>query len=87
MQITVQLPDDLSAHPNPGREALESLVIAGYQSGVLSHFLASQMLELTRFDFERFLAEKKIVAQPYDENEWEDDMDIARQLRAHGLQR
>jgi predicted HTH domain antitoxin len=87
MQITVSLPDDLSAHPNPGREALESLVIAGYQAGVLSHFLASQMLELTRFEFERFLAEKQIVAQAYDEHEWEEDMAIARQLRAHGLQR
>jgi predicted HTH domain antitoxin len=87
MQITVSLPDDLAAHPNPGREALESLVIAGYQTGVLSHFLASQMLEFTRFELERFLAEKKIVAQAYDEHEWEEDMAIARQLRAHGLQR
>ena len=87
MQITVTLPDDLAAHPHPGREALESLVIAGYQAGVLSHFLASQMLEHTRFEFERFLAERQIVAQAYDEHEWEEDMAIVRQLRAHGLQR
>ena len=87
MQISVKLPDDLAAHPNPGREALESLVIAGYQTGVLSHFLASQMLELTRFEFERFLADKQVVAEPYDEHEWDEDMAIARQIRAHGLQR
>jgi len=87
MEISVQLPEDLAMQPNPGRAALELLVIAGYQSGALSHFLASQMLELNRFEFERFLQEKKIVAQAYDENEWEDDMAIARQIRAHGLQR
>ena len=87
MKITVTLPDDLAAHQNPGREALEALVIAGYQAGVLSHFLASQMLEFTRFEFERFLEEKQIVAQAYDEHEWDEDMALARQLRAHGLQR
>jgi predicted HTH domain antitoxin len=87
MQITVTLPDDLAAYPNPGREALESLVIAGYQAGVLSHFLASQVLELARFELERFLEEKQIVAQAYDEHEWEEDMALARQIRAHGLQR
>jgi len=37
MQITVQLPDDLSQHPNPGRAALETLAIEGYRSGALSH--------------------------------------------------
>ena len=31
MQITVQLPDDLAQHPNPGRDALESLAIEGYR--------------------------------------------------------
>jgi hypothetical protein len=30
MQITVQLPDDL---PNPGREAIEALVIEGWILG------------------------------------------------------
>jgi len=29
MEITVQLPDDLAQHTNPGRDALESLDIEG----------------------------------------------------------
>jgi hypothetical protein len=35
MPTTVQLPDDLTQHPNPGREALEALAIEGYRSGTL----------------------------------------------------
>jgi hypothetical protein len=40
MQITVELPDDISQHTNPGREALERLAIEGYRSGALSHHQA-----------------------------------------------
>jgi hypothetical protein len=49
MEITVHLPDDVAAHPNPGREALETLVIEGYRVGTLSHYQASQLLGLDRF--------------------------------------
>jgi hypothetical protein len=35
MRITVQLPDDLIQHPNPGREALEALSIEGYRVGIV----------------------------------------------------
>jgi hypothetical protein len=30
MQITVELPEDIARHPDPGREALQALVIEGY---------------------------------------------------------
>ena len=40
MQITVELPDDIARHPDPGREALERLAIEGYRSGTLTHFQA-----------------------------------------------
>jgi hypothetical protein len=36
MQITVELPDDLTRHANPAREALESFAIGGYRSGAFS---------------------------------------------------
>ncbi|HEY6251741.1 MAG TPA: hypothetical protein VI685_17425 [Candidatus Angelobacter sp.] len=36
MEIIVPLPDDLAQHPNPGREALEALVLQGYRAGTLS---------------------------------------------------
>ncbi|MDQ2898897.1 MAG: hypothetical protein M3Y07_03745 [Acidobacteriota bacterium] len=40
MQITVELPDDIARHPDPGREALEALAIEGYRSEKLTHHQA-----------------------------------------------
>jgi predicted HTH domain antitoxin len=56
MQITVDLPDDIARHPDPGREALERLVIEGYRSKALTHHQAGQLLGLSRFEFDDFLA-------------------------------
>ena len=36
MQITVELPDDLTQHADPAREALEALAIEGYRTGALT---------------------------------------------------
>ncbi len=85
MQITVQLPDDLAEHPNPGREALEALVIEGYRSGALSHSQASQMLGMWRFDFDGFLKERNIYDHAYDENDLARDIETMRILKAKGL--
>ncbi len=67
MQITVQLPDDLAQHPNPGRDALEALAIEGYRAGSLSHYQAGQLLGLSRFEFDGFLKERHINGHAYDE--------------------
>lgn len=85
MQITVQLPDDLAQHPNPGREALESLAIEGYRSGTLSHFEASQILGLSRFEFDGFLKERHIYEHAYDVEDLKADIETLRQLEAKGL--
>ena len=85
MEITVQLPDDLAQHPNPGREALETLVIEGYRSGSLSHFEASQLLELSRFEFDGFLKARNIHDHAYDADDLERDRDTLRDLQAKGL--
>ena len=85
MEITVHLPDDLATHPNPGREALESLVIEGYRAGTLSHFQASQLLGLDRFEFDGFLKERSIYDHVYDVCDLERDQETLRQLRAKGL--
>jgi predicted HTH domain antitoxin len=87
MQITVQLPDDLSNCPDPGREALERLVIEGYRTGALSHFLCSQMLGLSRLEFESFLKDKQVIVEAYEADDLEYDLGISKQIRAHGLQR
>ena len=55
MQITVELPQDIACHPEPGREALQTLALEGYRSGALTHYQASQLLGLSRFGFEDML--------------------------------
>ncbi len=87
MEITVQLPDDLAQHPNPGREALEALAIEGYRAGALSHFQASQLLGLSRFEFDGFLKERHIDNHAYDLEDLEEDRDTFQQLRSKGLLR
>jgi hypothetical protein len=36
VEITVELPNDLTQRPDPAREAVEALAIAGYRSGKLT---------------------------------------------------
>jgi len=85
MEITVQLPDDLAQHPDPGREALESLAIEGYRTGTLSHFQASQILGLSRIEFDGFLKARHIYDQAYGLADLEEDRETMRQLQAKGL--
>ena len=85
MEITVKLPDDLAQHPDPGREALEALVIEGYRSGALSHYQASQMLGVSRFEFDGFLKERNIHEHAYDVEDLEQDRETMRQLQSKGL--
>ena len=85
MQITVNLPDDLAQRPNPGREALESLAIEGYRSGALSHYQASQVLGLSRMEFDGFLKERHIFEHAYGLEDFEEDRETLRELRSKGL--
>ncbi len=73
MQIVVTLPDTIAEHANPGREALEALAIHGYREGTLSHYQASQLLGLSRFQFEGLLKERRIYDHAYDEQDFEQD--------------
>jgi len=85
MQITVQLPDDFTNHPNPGREALEALAIEGYRSEALSHHQASQLLGIGRFEFDGFLKDRQIFDHAYDVDDLNRDIGTMRQLQAKGL--
>jgi predicted HTH domain antitoxin len=80
VQITVQLPDDLVQRPDPGREALEALSIEGYRSGALSHHEASQLLGLSRFEFDGFLKGRNVYDHAYGMADLEEDMDTQRRL-------
>ncbi|MBI3695690.1 MAG: UPF0175 family protein [Acidobacteria bacterium] len=71
MKITVELPDDVAQHANAGREALEALVIEGYRSCALTHYQASHLLGLSRFEFDGFLKERNIYDHAYSLEDFE----------------
>jgi len=87
MEITVKLPDDVAQHTDPGREALEALVIEGYRSGALSHYQASRLLGISRFEFDGFLKERNIYEHAYGVEDLERDREVLRQLHDKGLLR
>ena len=75
MKITVELPDDVARHPDPGREALEALAIEGYRAEALSHHQAAQLLGLTRFEFDGFLKARNIYDHAYGIEDLDRDME------------
>jgi len=85
MQITVELPDDIIRHTDPGREALEQLAIEGYRTEKLTHYQASQLLGLTRFEFDRFLVERKVYDHAYSIGDLQQDLADLEKLRTQEL--
>ncbi|HLZ92299.1 MAG TPA: UPF0175 family protein [Candidatus Acidoferrum sp.] len=82
MEITVHLPNDLTRRPDPGREALEALAIAGYRSGKFSDHEAGTLLGFTsRFQFEAFLKSNDILDHSYGPEDLADDVRTLRNLR------
>jgi len=47
-------------HGDPGWEALERLALEGYRSEALTHYQASQLLGMARFEFESVLNDRGI---------------------------
>jgi predicted HTH domain antitoxin len=84
MKITVDLPDDVAQRPNPGREALEALAIEGYRSGVLTHYQASQLLQVSRLEFEALLKRRHVEEHAYDLEDLEQDLETLDRLEASG---
>lgn len=85
MEIKVILPDDVAEHADPGREALERLVIEGYRSGVLSHYQGSQLLGMSRLQFDGFLKARDVHEHAYGLEELKADENTLRQLESKGL--
>jgi predicted HTH domain antitoxin len=74
MQITVELPDDLAAHPNAAREAMEAFAIEGYRSGALSAYQTRVLLGFdTRYELDGFLKEHGVWAHAYSVEDLEKD--------------
>jgi predicted HTH domain antitoxin len=84
MKITVELPDDVARRPDPGRAALEALAVAGYRCRALTHHEASQLLKLSRFEFDGFLKGCNISDHAYDLEDLEQDLETLRRLEATG---
>jgi len=61
---------------------LEALAIEGYRSEALSHFEASQLLGLSRFEFDGFLKERHIYDHAYSVEDLEKDREAFRRLEA-----
>jgi predicted HTH domain antitoxin len=85
MKITVELPDDVAWRPDPGRQALEALAIEGYRSGALTHYEASQLLQLSRSEFDAFLKARNIDDHAYDVEDLEQDLKTLQQLETSSL--
>ena len=85
MQITVELPDDIARHVDQGREALERLAIEGYRSEALTHYQASQLLGMTRFEFDAFLNDRGVYDHAYGIEDLDRDLETLGRLEAKGL--
>ena len=84
MKITFELPDDVAQRPDPGREALEALAIEGYRSGALTHYQASQLLHMSRFEFDAWLKTRHIEDHAYDVEDLEQDLATLERLESSG---
>ena len=85
MRITVELPGDIAQRPDPGRQALEVLAIEGYRSGVLTHYEAGRLLQVSRFEFDALLKQRNIDAHAYDLEDLDNDVETLDRLEASGL--
>jgi Uncharacterized small protein len=85
VEIVVKLPDDIGERANPGREALEMLVIEGYRSGAFSPYQSSQLLGMSRCEFDGFLKQRRIYEHAYDVESLEQDEQTLLKLQRKGL--
>lgn len=84
MKITVDLPDDVTQRPDPGREALEVLATEAYRSGALTHFEASQLLRMSRLEFEAVLKRRHVEEHAYGVDDLTRDLETLERLDASG---
>jgi len=85
MKITVELPGDIAQRPDSGRQALEALAIEGYRSGALTQYEASQLLQLSRLEFDALVKRRNIDEHAYDVEDLEQDLETLERLEASGL--
>jgi predicted HTH domain antitoxin len=84
VQITVDLPDDIQERENPGREALEALVVAAYRAELISQYQGARLLGMdNRFDFWDFMSANELDF--YTEEQLANDVAVVRKMREERL--
>jgi predicted HTH domain antitoxin len=79
MQVTLDLPDDISAvfegrWPDLPRQALEALAVEAYRTGALTESQVRRLLNLeTRFEVHALLKDHRVPLR-YKETDFEDDL-------------
>lgn len=85
MQVTLDLPDDISAvlkgrWPDLPRQALEALAVEAYRTGALTEGQVRRLLQLeTRFEVHALLKEHGVPLR-YTEADFENDLAAHRQV-------
>ena len=85
MQVTLDLPDDISAAladrwPDLPRQALEALAVEAYRTGALTESQVRRLLRLeTRFEVHSLLKDHGVPLR-YSEADFEDDLATHREL-------
>lgn len=79
MQITVELPEDIAGHIDPGREALEALAVQGYRSQKLTQHDVGKLLGLSRMRTLEFLA-RHVDLYDYSTEELEAEAELLKRL-------
>ena len=75
MQVTVEIPDDISQHADPARDALEAFAIASYRSGALTPLQTRLLLGIsTRYEFDGFLKQHEVFDHSYGVKDLEEDL-------------
>jgi predicted HTH domain antitoxin len=82
VQIKVELPNDLTQRPDPARETLEAVAIAGYRSGGLTAYQAGRLLGFgSRFEFEVLLKDRGISDHAYAVEDLAEDLASLNELQ------
>lgn len=85
MQVTLDLPDDISAAlegrwPDLPRQALEALAVEGYRTGALTESQVRRLLRLeSRFEVHALLKDHGVPLR-YSEADLEDDLAAHREI-------
>jgi len=74
MQVTVELPELLVAHPEePGRDVLEAVAIQAYAQRRISQGKLAELLGLDAWQTEKLLAQRGI-ARPFTSQDFESEL-------------